>query len=165
MTNTARRVAADTLVVGGGSALLLSAFVHWVSSGDGSGLRGHALIDAVIAVGRHVPGMSTTRLTVLWYLVPALGAGSLIAAGSRGAGSGAARVVALASVLAVAASVGTFGWLVGFSRLGRGAWLSVAGAVAVAAGSWLVAQGRAPSAHRSEWPAGAGSSVVRAGDS
>ena len=84
MTRDRRRIAADALVVCGGGALVVSAFAHWVRRGNGSGLRGHALVDAIIAVGRHFPGMSGARLTVLWYLVPAAGAASWIATGLRG---------------------------------------------------------------------------------
>ncbi|MDQ1508908.1 MAG: hypothetical protein QOG50_752, partial [Actinomycetota bacterium] len=56
MTDDARRRGADALVMIGGAALVASAFAHWVSRGYGSGLRGHALIDALISIGRHVPG-------------------------------------------------------------------------------------------------------------
>ena len=139
MTTDARRRVADGLVIVGGAALVCSAFLHWVASGDGSGLRGHALVDALIAVGRHLPGLSAARLTILWYLVPALGALSWIATGLHGAGSRAARAVAVLAIVATAASVIAFGWLVGFGHLGIGAWLAAIGAVALLAGSWLVA--------------------------
>jgi hypothetical protein len=142
VTQDARRRVADALVMVGGVALVASAFVHWVSSGDGSGLRGHALIDALIAVGRHFPGLSAARLTIVWYLVPALGALSWIATGFRGAGSRAARIVAALSVVFAGASLVAFGWLVGFAHLGIGAWLALAGAAALVAGSWLIAPNR-----------------------
>jgi hypothetical protein len=142
VTGDARRRAADALVLVGGAALVASAFSHWVSRGYGSGLRGHALVDALISVGRHFPGLSAARLTILWYLVPALGATSWIASGLRGAGSRAARIVAAAAAVAAAASFATFGWLVGYSHLGIGAWLAVTGAAALVAGSWLVAPTR-----------------------
>jgi hypothetical protein len=123
----------------GGAALVVSAFVHWVSRGDGSGLRGHALVDAIVGVGRHFPGMSAARLTVLWYLVPASGAASWIAMGLRGAGSRAARATGvLAAVTAVASTV-AFGLLVGFSHLGAGVWLALVGAAGLLAGSWILA--------------------------
>ena len=109
-----------------------------MSSGYGSSLRGHALVDALIAVGHHFPGLSAARLTILWYLVPALGASSWIVLGLRGAGSRAARIVAAASVVVAAAAFGAFGWLIGFAHLGAGAWLAVVGAAALVAGSWLV---------------------------
>jgi hypothetical protein len=142
VTRDRRRVVADALVMLGGAALVGSAFAHWVSRGDGSGLRGHALIDAVVAVGRHFPGMSAARLTVLWYLVPAAGAASWVTAGWRGAGSRAARAVAVAALAVVVLSTVAFGWLAGVSHLGPGAWLALSGAVALVAGSWLVAPNR-----------------------
>jgi len=142
---TRRRIAADALVIVGGAALVISAFVHWVSRGYGSGLRGHALIDAIVAVGRHFPGMSVAQLTVLWYLVPALGAASWIVAGLRGAGSKAARLVAVLAAAATLASTFAIVWLVGFSHLGPGAWLALVGAVALVVGSWIVAPVRADS--------------------
>jgi hypothetical protein len=142
VTADRRRVAADTLVVCGGAALVASAFMHWVSRGTGSGLRGHGLVDAIIAVGRHFPGVSGARLTVLWYLVPAAGAASWIATGLRGAGSRAARVTAVVAAVAAVASIAAIGWLVGYSDLGAGAWLALAGAVALVLGSWVVAPRR-----------------------
>src|SRR5690349_12808819 len=50
VTVDVRRRLADALVLIGGAALVASAFSHWVSSGYGSSLRGHALVDALIAV-------------------------------------------------------------------------------------------------------------------
>jgi len=126
----------------GGGALVASAFVHWISEGDGSGLRGHALIDAIVAIGRHLPGMSAARLTVLWYLVPASGAASWIATGLRGAGSRWARVSAVVAACSAALSSVAFGWMVGFSHLGAGAWLALAGAAALAFATWVIAPGR-----------------------
>ena len=142
MNERARRLGADALVLAGGSALVASAFVRWVASGDGSGLRGHALIDALIAVGRHFPGLSGARLTVVWYLVPALGALSWVATGLQGAGSRAARFVAVAGLLAAGLALVAFGRLAGFANLGAGAWLAVAGAVVLVIGSWFVAPAR-----------------------
>ena len=155
MNDDRRRIAADALVVGGGAALVASAFAHWVSRGSGSGLRGHALVDAIIAVGRHFPGMSSARLTVLWYLVPAAGAASWIATGLRGAGSRAARVIAVVAVIVAVASIGAIGWVVGYSDLGPGAWLALAGASALVLASWVVAPRRAGS-HASVRMAGRG---------
>jgi len=136
----ARRRGADALVMVGGVALVASAFVHWVSRGSGSGLRGHELVDALVSVGRHVPGLSARRLTILWYLVPALGAASWVATGLRGAGSRAARIVAILAAVFALASFGAFGRLAGFSHLGIGAWLAVMGAGALVAGSWVIAR-------------------------
>ena len=121
---------------------MISAFMHWVSSGYGSGLRGHALIDALVAAGRHVPGESVAQLTVLWYLVPALGAASWIAIGLRGANSRAARVIAVLAAVASLASILAIVRLVGFSRLGAGAWMALTGAAALLVGSWMIAPSR-----------------------
>src|SRR6185312_11498541 len=65
---------ADGALLVGGAALLVSAFLPWAARGPGHSLHGHALVDAVVALGNTVPGMSAARLTVLWYLVPACGA-------------------------------------------------------------------------------------------
>ena len=89
--------------------------------------------------------MSAARLTVLWYLVPASGAASWIATGLRGPGSRWARVVAVVAAVATLASTVAFGWLVGYSHLGRGAWLALAGAAALVVATWLVAPSRAAS--------------------
>ncbi len=140
-----RRIAADTLVVLGGAALVASAFAHWVSRGAGSGLRGHALVDAIIAVGRHLPGLSAARITVLWYLVPASGAASWVALGLRGAASRATRIVAIVAAVVTGGSVAAIGGLAGYSKLGIGAWLAGVGAGALVLGAWAVAPRRAPS--------------------
>ena len=137
MIRDRRRVVSDVLVIGGGALLIGSAFMHWVSSGYGSGLRGHALIDAVVAVGRNFPGLSVARLTVLWYLVPAFGAACWIAAGLRGAASTATRVVAVGAAIAAVLSVVAIVRLVGFDHLGVGAWIALIGAGAVVVGAWL----------------------------
>jgi hypothetical protein len=134
-----RRVAADGLVVLGGAALVASAWAHWVSEGVGSGLRGHDLVDAIIAVGRHLPGLSAMRVTVLWYLVPASGAASWIALGLRGAGSRATRIVGIIAAVVTAGSVAAIGGFVGYSKLGVGAWLAIVGAASLAIGAWAVA--------------------------
>jgi hypothetical protein len=150
MTAARRRVAADAVVALGGAALVASAFAHWVSQGVGSGLRGHDLVDAIIAVGRHLPGLSVARVTVLWYLVPALGAASWIALGLSGAGSRATRAVAIAAAIVTIGSVAAIGGLVGYGKLGSGAWLAILGAAALVVGAWVVAPRRAPALHRSE---------------
>jgi hypothetical protein len=121
----------------GGGALLASAFLHWVSRGPGSAARGHKLVDEIVALGKHLPAVSTGRLTVVWYLIPALGAVGWIALGLKGVSSRAARIVAiLAVVMAVLAFV-AFEQLVGLDRLGRGPWVALAGALLMCAASWL----------------------------
>ena len=137
------------------------------AAGDGSGLRGHALIDAIVAVGRHFPGMSAARLTVLWYLVPASGAASWIATGLRGAGQPLRRAVV--AVVAAVRDVGVDGRvrmarrLLAPRRRARGSRSPAPPRSSSDRGSSRRAA--PPPTHRSEWPTGAGSSVVRAGDS
>ena len=128
---------ADVVYATGAAALFASAFVHWIARGPGSGLRGHALVDALVRVGRHVPALSAARLTVVWYLIPACGALAWIACGLRGARSLWARVVgSVAFVAAVLAYVG-FAHLATAARLGWGPKLALAGAVVCLAASWL----------------------------
>jgi hypothetical protein len=139
-----RRVVADALVAFGGLLLIGSAFAHWVSRGAGSRLRGHALFDVIIATSRHLPGLSAARITVLWYLVPATGAMSWIALGIWGAASRASRVVAVVAAVAAVGSAAAIGALVGYGKLGIGAWLAVGGAALLVVGAWAVATRRAP---------------------
>ena len=134
-----RALVAEVAYVAGGGALFGSAFVRWVARGAGSGLRGHALVDAVVALGGLMPGLSIARLTVLWYLVPAFGAASWVACGLTGPRSRASRVVAGAALVVTAIVFGVFVHLVGGARLGWGPKLALAGAVAVAASAWLPA--------------------------
>ena len=116
------------LCVGGGAALLVSAFTHWVRRGPGSRLRGHDLVDALVALGRDLPGLSSARLTVLWYLVPALGAASWISVGLTGPASRWTRGVAIAAVVVSVLALFAFARLAGWRDLGVGAPLAVAGA-------------------------------------
>jgi len=133
----------DALWLGGGGALLASAFLHWVRRGTGSRLRGHELVDTLVALGGDVPGLSSARLTVLWYLVPAMGAASWIVFGLAGVDSRAARIVA--GIAAVTTGI----TLVGFARLaelrdlGLGAWTAAAGAATLVGATFVVARGRA----------------------
>jgi hypothetical protein len=133
---------ADIAYVVGGAALLGSAFMHWVSRGTGSGLRGHALIDTVVALGRDVPALSAGRLTILWYLVPAVGAGSWIACGLTGPRSRAARAVAAAALVATILVDLAFVKLVGLDRLGWGPKVAMVGALALGLAAWLPAGSR-----------------------
>ncbi len=167
MTESPRSRPADVCYLAGGVALVASGFMHWVSRGPGSGLRGHELVDAVIALGGHVPALSNGRLTVLWYLVPAFGAAAWIVCGVTGARSTTARVVAVAGFVVAMAALVTFAHMVGTARLGWGPKLAVFGAVLLCTGAWCPL----PQRSRLELPgsdtmtARARSSVVRAGDS
>jgi hypothetical protein len=128
---------ADVVYLAGGAALFASAFLHWVSKGAGSGLRGHALIDAVVALHGSVAALSTGRLTVVWYLIPVLGAAGWIACGLGGAHGRPARWVAAAALAMTLLTAVAFVHLVGFDRLGWGPKLSVVGAIVLWGASWL----------------------------
>jgi hypothetical protein len=129
---------AELLCVAGGAALLGSAFTHWVRRGPGSRLRGHDLVDTLVALGHDLPGASSARLTVLWYLVPALGAASWIAVGLTGPASRWTRGIAVAAAVVSLLAVLAFARLAGFEDLGIGPLLAVAGAVALIAGAYII---------------------------
>jgi hypothetical protein len=135
-----RAIVADACSLIGGAALVASAFLHWIARGAGSGLRGHELIDALVALGRNVPALSAGRLTVLWYLVPALGAASWIAFGVFGPRSRTVRGIALASVIVVLLIVSAFVHLAGRARLGWGPKIALLGCVMLFAGTWVPAR-------------------------
>lgn len=135
---------ADASFLVGGGAMFASAFVYWVTRGPGSGLRGHEMVDAVIALGRHVPALSAGRLTILWYLVPALGTASWIACGLTGARSRVSRVIAASALVVGVAITLAFVRAVGLSRLGWGPKLAFGGAIVIGLAAW--------------WPVGRGSS-------
>jgi hypothetical protein len=132
-----RALLADGCYLLGGAALVASAFVHWIARGAGSGLRGHALVDALVALGKHVPALSVGRLTILWYLVPALGAVSWIAFGVFGGRSRAARMVALVALLVVVVVAVAFRQLAGTARLGWGPKVALLGGLALCGGAWV----------------------------
>ena len=94
------------------------------------------LVDAIVALGKHVPALSAGRLTVLWYLIPALGAGSWIAFGVAGARSRATRVVAVVALVAVLMAAVAFRQLAGAARLGWGPKVAVLGGVLLCVGAW-----------------------------
>lgn len=121
----------------GGAALVASAFLHWIARGAGSGLRGHALVDALAALGKHVPALSAGRLTVLWYLIPALGAVSWITFGVAGVRSRAARIVSIAALVAVVIAALAFRQLAGTARLGWGPKVALVGGVLLCVGAWV----------------------------
>jgi hypothetical protein len=132
-----RTLIADAGFLVGGAALVASAFLQWISRGAGSTLRGHALVDALVALGRHVPALSAGRLTVVWYLVPALGAASWIAFGLTGARSRVSRVVALVGLVVVIVAGAAFRHLAGTARLGWGPKVALAGGIVMFAAAWV----------------------------
>jgi hypothetical protein len=132
-----RTLIVDGCFLAGGAGLVASAFVHWIARGAGSGLRGHALVDALAALGKHVPALSAGRLTVLWYLVPVLGAVSWISFGLLGRRSRTTRGVAVAALVAVVAADGAFWRLAGMARLGWGPKVALIGALLLCAGAWI----------------------------
>jgi hypothetical protein len=132
-----RALLADGCYLLGGGALVASAFLHWIARGAGSGLRGHQLIDALVGLGRHVPALSAARLTVVWYLVPALGAVSWITFGVVGARTRSTRIVALAALVVVIVAAAAFRHLAGTARLGWGPKVALFGGLALTAGAWL----------------------------
>ncbi|HVJ98915.1 MAG TPA: hypothetical protein VNC41_18970 [Acidimicrobiia bacterium] len=137
MNQRARFGVADGIFLVGGAALVLSAFLPWVARGPGSGLRGHDLVDTVVALGNNVPALSAGRLTILWYLIPALGAASWIAFGLFGARAAATRVIAGAGALMATLTFGAFIQLVGWDRLGWGPKVALLGGIALVLGAWL----------------------------
>jgi hypothetical protein len=126
----------DALALVGGAALVVSAFLPWVRRGPGHSLRGHDLIDAIVGLGRSVPALTSARLTVVWYLIPALGAASWITVGLLGAHGRATRAVALGAAAVVALALAAFVLLAGAADLGIGAGAALAGALALAAGAF-----------------------------
>ncbi len=119
----------DLATLAGGVALLVSPFLQWVRRGPGNTLSGREMIDAIVALGDALPGLSAARLAVAWYLVPASGAVLFIAVG-LGRGKRAAAGLALGVTALV--FVG-FVRLAGVADLGPGPWLAAAGALLAAA--------------------------------
>lgn len=130
---TRRARYADVICVAGGGALLASLFLPWVRKGAGSTLRGHALVDTLVAIGRTYPGLSGARLTVFWYLVPALGALAWVVVGTAGTASRIALVHAVATVVVVVLVFSAFARLAGLGNLGSGAYSALLGGLAIAA--------------------------------
>jgi hypothetical protein len=116
--------------------VLVSAWLPWVRRGPGRSLHGHALVDAVVALGNNVPGLSSARLTVGWYLVPACGALVWIALGLFGRRAVATRVVASATLAVVAVVTFVFGRVAGFGDLGTGPLVALVGAALVGLAAW-----------------------------
>jgi hypothetical protein len=134
--STRARLADGALLLAGG-ALLASAFLPWVRHGPGHTLHGHALVDAVVALGNTVPGLSAARLTVLWYLIPAAGALTWVALGVVGPGSVATRIVTIAGLVAAIGAFVAFGRALGFESLGSGAFVALAGGLVGVAGAFV----------------------------
>ena len=125
-------------MLAGGALLVGSAFLPWVRHGPGHSLHGHALADAVIALGNNVPGLSGARLTILWYLVPALGALTWIALGLFSNRPVVVRVVALCALVVAAGAAFAFGHAIGFGDLGSGPAVALAGAVCSTGGAFAL---------------------------
>ena len=119
--------------------MFASAFMYWVSKGPGSGLRGHKLVDAVVALGHNVPALSAARLTILWYLIPAFGAATWIVTGVFGIRSRVGHVVATAALVVGILGYAAFVRLAGSSHLGWGPKLALLGAILVGLASWVTA--------------------------
>ena len=143
-TNRAARYA-DVICVAGGGALLASLFLPWVRKGAGSTLRGHELVDTLVAIGRTYPGLSGARLTVLWYLVPALGALAWVVVGTAGTRSRVALVHAVVTLVAVVLVFLAFARLAGLGDLGIGAYSALLGGIAIAAAAVTARVGVRPS--------------------
>jgi hypothetical protein len=84
-----------------------------------------------------LPALSAGRLTILWYLVPALGAVSWIAFGVFGGRSREARIVALVALVVVVVVAVAFRQLAGTTRLGSGPKAALLGALALCGGAWV----------------------------
>jgi hypothetical protein len=125
------------VALSGGTLMFASAFMYWVSKGPGSGLRGHKLVDAVVALGHNVPALSAARLTVLWYLIPAVGAATWIVTGVVGIRSRVGHVVATIAAVTGIVGYAAFVRLAGSSHLGWGPKIALLGGLLVGLASWI----------------------------
>ncbi len=123
---------ADVGFVLGGALLLVSALLHWVGSGPGSTLRGHALIDTIAALGHTHPHWTTTALTLLWYAVPACGAFAWITVGFGEPARRSGHIVAAATVAVTLALGAYFVIKLGLEHAGPGLYTAAAGATTLA---------------------------------
>lgn len=121
----------DVASVGGGALLLLSSTLHWVRRGPGATFRGQDLVDALIALGHHVPALSATRLAILWYLVPAMGALAWVVVGFASHRRALVKGHAIATLVIVVGVVFAFTRLTRWSRLGPGVLVALAGAALI----------------------------------
>jgi hypothetical protein len=117
--------------------LFLSAFLYWVRSGPGSTLRGHDLIDTLVALGRDLPGLSAAQLTVFWYMVPAAGAMSWILFGIAGLDGRKARTLSVVAAVITLGTVLAFARLAGAGDLGLGAYVALAGAALLVGAAFI----------------------------
>jgi hypothetical protein len=129
-----RQRAADAAVLAGGALLVVCAFLPWVRRGPGHSLHGHDLVDAVVALGNTVPGLSSMRLTIVWYLVPALGALTWVVFGIFGRRMHVLTIVAVLACVVGALAFVAFGRGVGFGDLALGAYFALVGALLCGAG-------------------------------
>lgn len=139
---SARQRIALGATVAGGALLLASIALRWVRRGPGATLRGRALVDALIALGRNVPALSSTRLAILWYLVPACGALAWVVVGFAPPGGVVARIHAVATSVIVVGVVVAFTRLTRWTRLGPGVIVALIGAASIALGAFLPAHRR-----------------------
>ena len=166
VTRAQRRIASDAIVTLGGGALIVSAFVHWISEGDGSGLRGHRLSTRSSRSDGTSPACRrpASRCCGISFprRVPRVGSRP----GLRGCREqmGTRRAVAAAARRCRRPSRSVGWWASRISAPEHGS--RVAGAPSHSSSPRGSSRRSArPPTHRSEWPTGAGSSVVRAGDS
>lgn len=122
----------------GAAAWCLAGFFSLFTRGGGSTLSGYELAD--LSLSGQVGGLVDPWVGVLMFGLPALGAGVVIC--EAGAGVRALGVRSVLAVLGGAASLAVASEVAGGDpeTLGGGAWLALAGATCVAAGTvwgWL----------------------------
>ncbi|HEY3834274.1 MAG TPA: hypothetical protein VGO03_18430 [Acidimicrobiia bacterium] len=122
---------ADVGFVLGGVLLEASAFAHWVRSGNGSTLRGHALIDTVNSLAHGHSSAWVMLLTLLWYAIPACGALAWVVVGFGAPHGPSGRALAMATVVIVA-TIDTFFVIKVGTRAGPGVYLAALGALTLA---------------------------------
>jgi hypothetical protein len=81
--------------------------------------------------------LSAARLTVLWYLVPALGAAAWIACGFTGPRGMTSRIVAVSALVVSLVSFVAFARMAGTAHLGWGPKLALAGGALMVLSAWL----------------------------
>ncbi len=96
--------------------------------GNGSTLRGHALIDAIESLSHGHSSAAVTALTLGWYAIPACGALAWIVVGFGDPRGGTGRAVATVTLL-VTAAIDAYFWVKLGTRAGPGVYLSALGAL------------------------------------